>query len=62
MPRMPQIYVETDEWYPVFSYDMDPTYSRSRAHEITADELSRLERAFAEFDWAQGFLRVLDRG
>ncbi len=51
-------YCDEDEWYPVLSLRVEGPrpYDDRPAAEFSEDEIARIEKAFAEFDWAQALL------
>lgn len=53
-----RIYIDSDEWYPVYSFDTENRWG-NQAGDVTDEELARLNHAFEEFDWAQDFLKKL---
>lgn len=52
-----RIRIDRDEWYPVYSHHQNATWwAGESTREISDADLSRLNRAFDEFKWAQDLL------
>jgi len=54
---MPKIYVDTDEWYPVYLFRTDKEFDGEEI-EVSDEELARLTEAFKKFREAQDFLKT----
>lgn len=52
-------YIDTDEWYPVYTIDIEPTYQEDAPIEIPDDLVNRYHQAMVKFDEVQKELRML---
>lgn len=58
---MARVWIESDEWYPVFSIGKgEPYYKDEKWFEVDDAKLAEIARVFAEFDEIQQFLAELE--
>lgn len=63
MSKMVKRRLDVDEWYPVYSLEVElRTYAGDMLVEVPQELVDRHDRIMAEFDAMQAELRALDEG